>query len=274
MQEQISNEYPWQPQILDSRDEEATIDLLAVFFLFWGHLRQIVLWLVIGVTAGALWTWGTLSQEKSQYRAALRVYITPAEYEISDVMTSSSNLSGDDILLADGASVIKGWRLLSDVSMIADYKALLVSQPLLQDVIEALSLQMNPVTLENMVSVNDLEGTHIIEIAVTSSNAQQATDIANELVSQGEVYFRDFVKTEPPKLLEQVEVSAESHFANGFGYLINAALGGVFAAALYCAFLFVSYLRNNTIVTPEDIRECFGVEPLATIPIANQKSTR
>lgn len=275
MQEQISNEYPWQPQILDSHDEEAPIDLLEVFYIFWGHLRQIVLWLVIGAAAGVLCTLVIRSQEEPQYQAISEVYVAPAENDISDVMTILSNLSDDDILLADVVSVIKGWQCLpNDASMIADYKALLVSRPLLQDVIEALSLETSPATLENMITVDELEGTHIVKIAVTSSNAQQAIDIANELVSQGKLYFRDFVKTEPPKLLEKAETSSVRHYANDFGYLRNAALGGLLAAVLYCAFLFVNYLKNNTIVTPEDIQECFGVEPLGTIPISNQGSTQ
>ena len=52
MRQAIPNEHPWQPQIMDDAGEETTIDLLEIFYLFWGHLKQIIVWLVIGGTIG------------------------------------------------------------------------------------------------------------------------------------------------------------------------------------------------------------------------------
>lgn len=271
MGQQISNEYPWKPQLLDNCGEGATVDLLEVLCLFWRHLRKIVLWLIIGGAAGALYTLGTCFQAELQYKATTQVYITPAENNASDVITILSNLSNDDILISDVASAIKSWqRLPSDESIIADYEALLVSRPLLQDVIENLSLDMDPATLGNMITVSNLEDTHIIDIAVIGSNAQQVSDIANELVFQGEIYFRNFVGLEPPKLLERSEVSASQFATSGSEYFKNAAVGGLLTTIIYCAFLLIKFLMDKTIVGPEDVLECFGVKPLATIPTSNQ----
>ena len=271
MQQEISNEYPWQPQVMNNGDEEATIDLLEVCYLFWGHLRQVIVWLLIGMTVGLLYTWKTGLGHKPQYQATAQVYVESAENDITDILMILSNLP-DDMSSSDVANAIKSWqRLPSDESIIEDYKALLLCRPLLQDVIGRLSLDMSTAALEKMITIKCQESSHIIEIAVTGPDPQKAANIANELVSQGEIYFRNFVGTEPPRLLGRAEAPTNELVTGDSRYVKNVALGGVLSALLYCIFLLVRFLLNDTIVTPDNVMECFGVVPLATIPKANSE---
>ena len=46
----------------------------------------------------------------------------------------------------------------------------------------------------------------------------------------------------------------------------NTAIGGLALAFIYCAFLVIRFLVNDTFVTPEDINHVFGVQPLAVVP--------
>lgn len=264
MRQAIPNEHPWQPQIMDDAGEETTIDLLEIFYLFWGHLKQIIVWLVIGGTIGLLYTWSTCLLSEPQYQATAQVYVVN---DIADALEIHSDPTYDNMLVLDLANI---QRLPTDESLIEDYKALLCCRPLLEDVIRELSLDMSTVALENMISISNRKDTHIVEIAVIDSDPQEAADIANELISQGEIYFQHFVGTKPPKVLENVEASITSNSE----YAKNAALGGGVVVFLYCMFLFVRFVIDDTIVTPDNVVECFGVSPLATIPKSNLGSIR
>lgn len=271
MQQQMRNEYPWQPKVIADRgEEETTIDLLEVFYLFWGHLRQIVVCLVLGAAVGALYAWGTGFRASSQCQATAQVFLASAAKNSDDIVTILSKLPSDEVLAADVADAIdKMQNLPDDDSLIADYKALLLSRPLLQDVIENLSLDINSATLENMVTISDLDDTHILNITVTGSNANEVADIANELVSQGKIYYQDYLGLEPPKLLASAMPPTEQLGISGSEYSKKAALGSLIAVILYCGFILVRFLMDDTIVTPNDVMECFGVQPLAVIPESN-----
>ena len=57
----------------------------------------------------------------------------------------------------------------------------------------------------------------------------------------------------------------------------NTMLGGLAFAVLYCAYLIVKFLMDDTFKTPEDINKMFGVQPIAIIPegkIQGLKSNR
>lgn len=129
--------------------------------------------LVLGAAVGALYAWGTGLRASSQYQATAQVFLVSAAKDSDDIVTILSKLPSDEVLVADVANAInKMQNLPNDASLIADYKALLLSRPLLQDVIENLSLDINSATLENMVTISDLDDTHILNITVTGSNAK------------------------------------------------------------------------------------------------------
>lgn len=276
MQQQISNEYPWQPQSMNNQDEEIEVDLSEVFDLFWGHLRQIIAWLVFGAAVGGLYS---CAVEEPQYQSTAQVYIESPTSDIDDAMMVIPDLSGGNILLSDVANAIISWqRLPNDTSLQNDYKELLLSRTLLQDVLKNLSLDtdcdMNYEDLKGMITFGDTESTHIVKIVVTSPDAQMSSDIANELVSQGEIYYRNFVWTEPPKVLESAEAPSHRLDTGGSNSFRNAVLGGLFTAVLYCGFLLVCFMMNDKIATPNDVVKYFGVQPLATIPKSNPGNVR
>lgn len=277
MQQQISNEYLWQPQSMNNQDEGIEVDLSEVFDLFWGHLRQIIAWLVFGAAVGGLYN--CVVVEPPQYQSTAQVYIESPTSDIDDAMMVIPDLSRENILLSDVTNAIISWqRMPSDTSLQNDYKELLLSRTILQDVLKNLSLDtdynMGYEDLKGMITFGDTESTHIVKIVVTSPDAQMSSDIANELVSQGEIYYRNFVCTEPPKVLDSAEVPSHQLNTGNSNSFRNVALGGLLTAALYCGFLLVRFMMNDKIVTPNDVVKYFGVPPLATIPKFNPGNVR
>lgn len=242
MQRQTLNEYPTQPQIAAVRqEEEDTIDLVEVFYLFWGHLWQIILCLILGAAVAFSYTYFLVTP---LYQATAKIYIVSASND----------------------SVVNLSDLQIGASLTADYQELLLSRPLLQDVINNLSLNMDYTTLENMISISNTTDTRILKIVVTSSDPQQSADIANELVTQAGIYLPNIMETDPPNLVESAIAPATKSSPS---YSKNTMLGALAGAVLCCAVLLVRFLMNDTFVTPDDIAKYFGVQPLATIPEAD-----
>lgn len=236
-----SMEYPTQqsqlrPQVRPRATTE--IDLVEVFYLFWGHWWQILLCLIAGAAIAFAGTYFLITP---QYEASAKIYIVSASndsvVDLSDLQVGSS--------------------------LTADYQELLLSRPLLQDVINNLGLPMDYHALEQMIDITNTADTRILRILVTGPNPQQAADIANELVNQASIYLPNVMETDPPNLVEDAVVPGE---ASGPSYSRNTVLGALLGVILCCTVLLVRYLMNDTFVTPDDVARYFGIQPLATIP--------
>lgn len=239
MQQQTLTEYPIEPQVAAIRQEaEDTIDLVEVFYLFWGHLWQIILCLILGAALAFSYTYFLVTP---LYQATAKIYIVSASND----------------------SVVDLSDLQIGASLTADYQELLLSRPLLQDVINNLSLDMDYKALEGMISITNTTDTRILKILVTSPDPQESADIANELVNQANIYLPNIMETDTPNLVESAIAPTSKSSPS---YSKNTLLGGLAGAILCCAVLLVRFLMNDTFVTPDDIAKYFGVQPLATIP--------
>lgn len=269
MELKTTNQYPMQPkEVSEQEKEEATIDLVEIFYLFWGNLWKIAVCFVLGVAVAFGGTYlSKFFQAAPQYKATTSVYVVPASSDPIDFVKILPALPGDESLLSDVVDALsKLENPPSDASLIADYKELLLSRPLLQDVVDDLSLDVDYTALEKMIDISDTEDTHVVKIEVTSSEAQMSADIANDLVKQAAVYYEKFVKMDPPELIEEAVAPTQASNQKAPKYLTNAILGGLLGAALCCGVLLVLYLVNDTFVTPDDILNRYGVQPLAVIP--------
>ena len=237
-----SREAALQPQRAANQPEEETeIDLVEIFYLLWGHVLQIIACFL----AGAVLAFGyTFLFVKPTYQATAKLYIVSA--------SNNSLVNLSDLQLGS--------------QLTADYKELMLSRPLLQDVIKNLKLTRDYKQLSGQISITNASDTRILAVTVTDTDPQMAADIANELANQACVYLPRIMETETPNLVEDAVVPA---YKSGPSYSRNTVLGALLGAVLCCGVLLVRYLMNDTFVTPDDIEKYFGVQPLATIPESN-----
>ena len=220
---------------------ENEVDLVDLFYLLWGHIWVILGCLAAGAAAALLIT---------------RFFITPL-YE------ATSSLY---VVSASNNSVVNLTDLQIGSQLTADYQELMRSRPLLEDVISRLSLEgMTVQDLEKSIRITNTSDTRILKVTASSPDPRQAADIANELVSLARVYLPQIMETQEPNLVEEAVVPTRKASPS---YLYNLVLGGILGAALCCGVLVGRRMLNDTLVTPEDMARCFGVEPLATIPEA------
>ena len=236
------------PVVRQQRADTTEIDLVEVFYLLLDHWWQIFLCLVLG--AGIAF-------------GVTKFLMTPLYEATSSIY----------IVSASNNSVVDLTDLQIGAQLTADYQELLLSRPLLEDVIKNLDLMdaegeksMSTRALAEMIQITNATDTRILDITVTSPDPRQAADIANELVEQACIYLPQIMETDEPNLVESAIPPTEKSSPSTAR---NVVLGGMLGAILCCGVLLVRYLMNDTFVTPDDIEKYFGVQPLATIPETN-----
>lgn len=227
--------------------DENEIDLVGLFYVLWGHFFQILLCLILG--------------------ALIALGIT--KFLITPMYEATSSIY---IVSASNNSVVNLTDLQIGAQLTADYQELMVSRPLLEDVIENLDLKsfngdeaMSVKALRDMIVITNASDTRILKITVTSPDPQESADIANELVNQACIYLPQIMETEEPNLVEEAIPPTEKASPS---YTKNTLIGGFLAVCVCCGVLIVRYLLNDTFMTPDDVAKAFGVQPLATIPEA------
>lgn len=218
--------------------QEDTIDLVEVFYLMLEHFWQIALCVLVGGVIAFTFTYYRIAP---QYTASAKIYIVSASND------SVVNLS--DLQLGS--------------QLTADYQDLMKSRPILEEVVDSLDLDMTYQQLANMISITNSKDTRILKVSVTGPSPQQAADIANELSRQAIIYLPKIMECDEPNMVEDAIVPMNKTSPS---YSKNTMLGAIGAAALYCGYLLVRYLMNDTFITPDDVERCFGVRPLASIP--------
>ena len=233
-------------QIGRSPEEEDTIDLVELFYTLWGQAWKIFLCLVLGAAVSFGWT----------------------HFCVTPLYTADSSIY---IVSASNKSVVDLTDLQIGAQLTADYRELMYSRPLLEDVIKNLDLVLTVSELSEMLQITNTPDTRILKIAVTSPDPNQAADIANELVKQACIYLPQIMETEEPNLVEQ---AIPPMVKSSPSYAKNIILGGLLGAVLCSAVLVGRYLLDDTFKTPDDISRYFGVQPLATIPEADVQDGR
>lgn len=216
---------------------EEEIDLVEIFYLLWNNFLKIVLCFVLGAVIAFGYSYFLITP---MYKATAKMYINSSTKSVVDMadLQISSNLR-------------------------SDYKELITSRELLETVIRSLRLEYEPSDLNKMITVGNPTDTRIITVTVTSASPTEAADVANELVNKSKVYLPEIMKSEEPVVYESALVPVKKSSPS---YSKNTILGGLIGAFLYCAYLIVKHLMNDTIVTPDDAMKYLGVQPLAVIP--------
>ena len=223
-------------QTVISEDEDV-IDLMEIAYLLWNHILSILLCLFVGAAGASAFTKLCITK---QYTA-----------------TSSMYIVGDADSLIDVSSLQIGSQIKGD------YQELIKSEDMMQVVIDNLDLEE---TYEEFISKVDIvspSDTHVIKISVEDPDPQMAADIANEIASVAKIRLPEIMKTSAPEIYNNAKAPENPSSPST---VKNTAIGGLALAFIYCAFLVIRFLVNDTFVTPEDINHVFGVQPLAVVP--------
>lgn len=222
----------------DRTEEETEIDLIDLAWALLDKIHYIVLCFLIGAVIMNAYSYFLV---RPTYKSTAKMY----------VVSASKN------------SVVDLDALNIGTSLTADYEQLMLSYPVLEQVINKLNLDMDSDTLAKMITLENPTDTRILNINVVSTDPKSARDIANTLMDVSVDYLPKTMSTNAPNVAQKAKLADHKAGPSYTKYTMIGALAGAF---LYCMYLVVKYLMGDTIHTADDMEKYFDIVPLAVIP--------
>ena len=222
----------------DRTEQEAEIDLIDLAWALLDKIHYIVLCFLIGAVIMNAYSYFLV---RPTYKSTAKMY----------VVSASKN------------SVVDLDALNIGTSLTADYEQLMLSYPVLEQVINKLNLDMDSDTLAKMITLENPKDTRILNINVVSTDPKSARDIANTLMDVSVDYLPKTMSTNAPNVAQKAKLADHKDGPSYTKYTMIGALAGAF---LYCMYLVVKYLMDDTIHTADDMEKYFDIVPLAVIP--------
>ena len=229
----------------NEENEEFEIDLFDLLHYIIRRLKWIILSAFVFTVLGALYA----------YILATPMYEATAQLYVVNNKDSALNLSDLQI----------------GTYLTHDYELVFQTWEVNQMVINNLSLPYTVDELKKKVSVTNPSDTRALFMTVTSSDAKEATDVANEFAEVGKQYIADTMLSETPTSLSVAlqptePVSPRKKMIIAVSFMLGA---------LICAgILTILYLRDDKIKTATDLRKYTGSMPLAVLPINDREASR
>ena len=221
-----------------SNTEEDEIDLLDLLGFYMSRLPLLIAAVVVGALIAGLYTHFLVPD---RFTAVSRMYMVSA--------------SSDSVVnLAD---------LNIGTSLSNDYVELMTSRPVLEDVIATLELDYSYEEIRKMINLTVVPNTRIVKIDATSTDPQEAMEIANQVARTSKIQLPKVMEAPSPSIAENAVLPTRK---SGPSMKKNVAIGGLALLLVMLAILTVIYLMDDTIKTSEDMEKEFGIMPLAVIP--------
>lgn len=218
--------------------DEMEIDLIDLTFHLLDKAHYIILSLLFGAVLLNVFSYLFIHPT---YQSESKLYV------VSSSEDSVVNLSDLNI----GSSLTK------------DYEELILSYPLLEQVIDELDLEISYKNLVEMITLTNPSNTRILCITVESENPYLSRDIANAVAEISAEYLPETMSTMAPNIAQKAQL-AESK--SGPSYLKYTMIGALLGMLVCCGIFVLQYLMDDTIHTSEDMEKYFGIVPLTAIP--------
>lgn len=150
------------------------------------------------------------------------------------------------------------------------YSIIITSEPVLQEVIDNLGLEITYEQLKGSISVQAVNSTQVIEISMISTDAKYAKKIVAEIVEVSKPVILDKVEAGSVKDLSEASVSNNGNPISP-NKKKNSLLGAIAGFILVYAVLFLKELFNNKIKSENDLVNTLGVPLLGVIPAVDGK---
>ena len=219
-------------------ERRETADLADLFGYYFSRLPLLMIAMIAGAVIAGLITFFLIP---NQYTATSRMYMVSASSD----------------------SVVNLTDLNIGTSLSSDYVELMQTRPIVEGVIEELGLDYRYEQLLAMIDLSVVSNTRIVKISATSTNPQEAMEIANRMAKISQIELPKVMEAPTPTIAELAVLPTRRSAPS---LTKNVAIGAIslFLAAL--GVLTVLYRMDDTIKTSEELEKVFGIIPLSEIP--------
>lgn len=149
-------------------------------------------------------------------------------------------------------------------NLISNYRVIMKSHSILNQVINNLDLNMTTDELKKMVNVTTEDDTEIIRISVNGADKEVAKDVANEIAR---VFSNDVARYYSIKNVAIVDYAEVSNNPYNISLLKTVVLAMLIGIVLSCAVIFVMFYFDTTIKSTDEIETKIGLPTLGVVPL-------
>lgn len=223
--------------------EEIEIDIRELLFRIRKRLFLIILVVIFG---------GFLGFSISKYVITPKYNSTSMIYVISKETTLTS--------LAD---------LSIGSQLTEDYKVLVTSRTVMENVLKKLNLKKNYKSLVGQIKIENPRNTRILMINVEDKDPVLAKEIADAVAQSASDYIADIMEQNPPKIIEGGEVAKIQTTPN---VKKNTILAMLIALMLSILMIVFELIVDDTIKTEDDIEKRFNLPIISVVPEMDTKT--
>lgn len=233
------------PKINQTEEREIEIDLVDLF----NHLKQHVLLIIVLAVVGAL--------------AAILI----TRFAVTPMYNATSSIY---VVSASANSALDLTDLNLGSSLTNDYKKLVLSRTMLENVLRDTGEELSVTQLRRMTSVSNDTGTRILEFKVSSPDKTQAMRLANSFVRQS-ILFLPEVMGLKDNIPTVIDLAIEPQAPSNQSYTRNTAIGLLVGVVIAVGILTVQYMLKDTFDSADDLEKYLSVVPMAIVPENGQK---
>lgn len=222
----------------NNQPDELEIDIVALLY----RLLEKAAWLIVTAVVAAVLA-GVLTQNfiTPQYKSTAKLYVLPSQ----DSAINLNDLSIGERLAADYVQVFKNWHVH-------------------EMVIRSLDLPYSYKEIQDMLSISVISNTRLIQITVTSPNAQEAKDIAMAYATFAPKFIEAKMDTTQPSIFEEARVPTAPSSPN---MLRNVLLGFVLGFMLAAVIIVIHFIVDDRIRNADQLEKQLNLPVLGLMPI-------
>jgi succinoglycan biosynthesis transport protein ExoP len=147
--------------------------------------------------------------------------------------------------------------------LIVDYREIIKSNLVTEEVISKLNLDMDIKTFKERVEVTTITDSRIFRISFESTDPQLAADVANELAQVISEKAAEIIEVKNVSIIDVAKVPEEPIKPKKLKSMAVAALVGVLVGVLI---IIILELLDNTFKKPEDVEKKLGTKVIGSVP--------
>lgn len=227
-------------QIVRKQQSKIEVDLFAVIQLLWKR------------------KWGILSAGLATAIIALvgTVFFITPKYSASVTLYANNSTSSDT------STSISSQDISASVQLVDTYAAIILSEPVLDQVIELNDLDMSSRELLDCIEISSVNKTEVFKVTVDYSSPEIAADIANSIAYIAPIKIADIVDGCSVKIVSNAKVPTEKSFPNNKMALVIGMVAGIAVSILI---VFITSLLDTRIKSESDLQE-WNYPVLGVIP--------
>ncbi len=229
-------------KVMDN-DDSVEVDLLQIFRVI---MTRIWVILLSGILTGIIALVITQTLITPMYTSSVKLYVISRQ---SDQTTTLSDIQ-------------------SSTQLVKDYKVLVTSLPVVDQVITDLGLNIDDNDLINKIECTIETDSRVLAITVTDADPVQAKHIADDLADVFSSRITQIMKIDSVNVIEYGSVAESPASPN---VKKNVAIGLLIGILLSTSIIVIKFIVDDTIKTSEDVERYLGISTLSLIPLTREE---